>query len=84
MACDGRDWCCGSAGIYNITQPEMSMRLLSRKMKHVAATGAAIVAAGNPGCAIQLRHGLRLESSEVEVRHPVSLLAEAYRSEAKD
>ncbi len=78
------DWCCGSAGIYNITQPEMSMRLLSRKMKHVAATGAGVVATGNPGCAIQLLHGLRRESSGVAVRHPVSLLADAYRSEATD
>jgi glycolate oxidase iron-sulfur subunit len=78
------DWCCGSAGIYNITQPEMSMQLLSRKIKHVASSGAGIVATGNPGCAIQLQHGLRLASSQVEVRHPVSLLADAYRSEVRD
>ena len=50
-------WCCGSAGIYNITQPEMSMALLERKMKHIAATGAEVVATGNPGCIGQIRYG---------------------------
>ena len=78
------DWCCGSAGVYNITQPEMSMRLLKRKMNHLVATGAEVVAAANPGCAIQLQHGLRSRKSKVSVCHPVSLLAAAYRSELTD
>lgn len=73
-------WCCGSAGIYNITQPEMSMALLERKMKHIAATGAQIVATGNPGCIGQLRYGARKFGVPVEVVHPVTLLARAYRS----
>ena len=77
------DWCCGSAGIYNITQPEMSMKLLDRKMGHVQATGASIVATGNPGCAIQIAHGCQRADAAVEVVHPVSLLAEAYRAENK-
>src|ERR1017187_4737317 len=51
-------WCCGSAGIYNITQPEMSQALLERKMKHIAATNAPIVATGNPGCISQIRYGV--------------------------
>jgi glycolate oxidase iron-sulfur subunit len=75
------DWCCGSAGIYNITQPEMSMQLLDRKMGHVADTGATIVATGNPGCAVQIQHGLRLKSIHGTVLHPVTLLAQAYRAE---
>jgi len=75
------DWCCGSAGIYNITQPEMSMKLLDRKMNHVRATGTTIVATGNPGCAIQLMHGTRRSELALEVVHPVSLLAAAYRAE---
>ncbi len=72
-------WCCGSAGIYNVTQPEMSMALLDRKMKHIAATGASIVATGNPGCIGQLRYGAQRFGVNVEVLHPVTLLARAYR-----
>ncbi len=75
------DWCCGSAGIYNITQPEMSMRLLDRKMGHVRNTQVELVATGNPGCAIQLEHGGQREGMSIEVVHPISLLAAAYRAE---
>jgi glycolate oxidase iron-sulfur subunit len=73
-------WCCGSAGIYNITQPEMSLALLERKMNHIAATGASIVATGNPGCIGQLRYGAAKFGVNVEVLHPITLLARAYRS----
>jgi glycolate oxidase iron-sulfur subunit len=72
-------WCCGSAGIYNITQPEMSLVLLERKMKHIAATGAEIVATGNPGCIGQIRYGAKRFGVKVEVLHPVTLLARSYR-----
>jgi len=74
-------WCCGSAGIYNITQPEMSLTLLDRKMKHIAATGAQIVATGNPGCIGQIRYGAQRLGLKVEVVHPVTLLARAYRGD---
>ena len=74
-------WCCGSAGIYNITQPEMAAKLQERKLGHVAETGASIVATANPGCILQLESGVRRFSTPVAVRHPISLLAEAYRSE---
>ena len=74
-------WCCGSAGIYNITQPEMSMALLERKMKHIAGTGAQVVATGNPGCIGQIRHGAKKHGVNVEVVHPITLLARAYRGE---
>jgi glycolate oxidase iron-sulfur subunit len=74
-------WCCGSAGIYNITQPEMSMALLERKMKHIAATGAQVVATGNPGCIGQIRYGAKKFGVSVEVVHPITLLARAYRGE---
>jgi glycolate oxidase iron-sulfur subunit len=72
-------WCCGSAGLYNITQPDMSLALLQRKMKHIAATGASVVATGNPGCMNQLRYGAKKFGVPVEVAHPVTLLARAYR-----
>ncbi len=72
-------WCCGSAGVYNITQPEMSQKLLLRKVKQIVSTGASIVASANPGCTIQLRAGLREQGNQICVAHPISLLAEAYR-----
>ncbi len=74
-------WCCGSAGIYNITQPEQSEKLLERKVRNVLATGASIVTTANPGCHLQILRGLRNAGAEVEVQSPVSLLARAYRAE---
>jgi glycolate oxidase iron-sulfur subunit len=74
-------WCCGSAGIYNITQPEMSQMLLERKMKHIAETGAMIVATGNPGCIGQIRYGAQKLGVKLEIVHPITLLARAYRGE---
>ena len=75
-------WCCGSAGIYNITQPEMSAKLLKRKLGHVAVTGAPIVASANPGCNVQLEAGIRGSALATKVMHPITLLAEAYRRAA--
>lgn len=72
-------WCCGSAGIYNIVQPEMANQLLDRKLKHIQSTGAAIVANGNSGCLLQLINGVKQKGLNVRVVHPVTLLAEAYR-----
>jgi glycolate oxidase iron-sulfur subunit len=72
-------WCCGSAGIYNITQPEMSQNLLQRKLANIAKTGAQVVASANPGCSVQLEAGVRQANLKLRIVHPVSLLAEAYR-----
>ena len=74
-------WCCGSAGIYNITQPEQAAKLLARKLKHLSSTKAGHVATANPGCHLQLMNGLREAARETGVHHPVSLLAAAYRRE---
>jgi glycolate oxidase iron-sulfur subunit len=80
--CREATWCCGSAGIYNITQPDTSARLLERKLGHLAATGAPLVATANPGCHLQLQNGLRGHGdTDTRVVHPVVLLAEAYRAE---
>jgi glycolate oxidase iron-sulfur subunit len=73
-------WCCGSAGIYNITQPEMSQKLLQRKLANIAKTGARVVASANPGCSVQLEAGMRAAGRDVEIVHPVTLLARAYRN----
>lgn len=75
------NWCCGSAGIYNLTQPEMANQLLDRKMKHIRSTGCTVVATGNPGCLLQIINGARKEGLALRVVHPVTLLAEAYRRE---
>ena len=75
-------WCCGSAGIYNITQPEQSALLLERKLKHIGSTGAIVVATANPGCHLQLVNGLTAAGMKVTVEHPVTLLARAYRRES--
>ena len=74
-------WCCGSAGIYNLVQPEMSAELLERKLKHIAKTGATTVATANPGCHLQIANGAKAQGQALRVEHPVSLLAAAYRAE---
>ena len=74
-------WCCGSAGIYNLTQPEMANELLERKMKHIRSTKAEVVATGNPGCLLQIVNGAKQEGLNLRTAHPVTLLAEAYRKE---
>lgn len=82
--CREANWCCGSAGIYNITQPDTSARLLERKISHVHATAAPVVATANPGCHLQLQNGLRSHGDRAtRVVHPVVLLAEAYRAELR-
>jgi glycolate oxidase iron-sulfur subunit len=77
------DWCCGSAGIYSLTEPEQSAKLLARKLDHIAATGATILATANPGCLLQIERGARSDARlrGLRVYHPVELLAEAYRVE---
>jgi glycolate oxidase iron-sulfur subunit len=72
------DWCCGSAGIYNLTQPEMASRLLARKVRHVLATGAEAVVTANPGCILQIQQGLRARGREVPVLHIVEVLDRAH------
>jgi glycolate oxidase iron-sulfur subunit len=70
------DACCGSAGIYNIEQPELSAE---RKTANLLETKADCVVTGNPGCMLQIESGLRQAESALRVLHPVELLAQAYR-----
>ena len=74
-------WCCGSAGIYNITRYDDSMKVLARKMENIARSNAVYVVTGNPGCMIQLMFGVKKFEVDVRVIHPVSLLNMAYRKE---
>ena len=74
-------WCCGAAGVYSVTQPDQAEALLRRKVGHINATGAQLLAAANPGCHLQIARGLRDAGIQTEVVHPISLLASAYRRE---
>ncbi len=71
--------CCGSAGIYNLQEPEMAARLQRRKVAAIERTGATIVVTANPGCAMQVAAGLRDARYPATVKHLVELLDDAYR-----
>jgi glycolate oxidase iron-sulfur subunit len=72
------DLCCGSAGVYNVVQNEMAMRILERKMASIDTTKASIIVTANPGCMIQLMAGSRLYGQGQEVAHVVQILDRAY------
>lgn len=74
------DRCCGAAGVYSLTQPEMSLALLGHKMQDVEATGADVIATANPGCLSQLEAGVRRSGRRSKVRHVIELLDRAYRA----
>lgn len=71
--------CCGSAGVYNIAEPEMAARLGNRKLDNAMATGADQIVTANPGCQLQLAAGLRRRGSKMRVRHIVEVLNQSYR-----
>jgi glycolate oxidase iron-sulfur subunit len=70
--------CCGAAGTYNLTQPEMSAQILATKLDALTAASPDVVASGNPGCMLQLASGVAQRGLAMRVVHPVTLLAEAY------
>lgn len=74
------DRCCGSAGVYNLTHPEMASRLLKRKVADIPE-GVDYVAMGNPGCMLQIAMGIHERGGRERVVHTVELLDEAYRRE---
>ena len=74
------DMCCGSAGTYNVTQPDLARALLDRKVANVLRTDAEIVVTANPGCLMQIQAGLRRAGSKARVIHLFDLLDEAYRA----
>jgi glycolate oxidase iron-sulfur subunit len=71
------DYCCGSAGIYNVTETETSLRILEEKMKHAAGTRAQAIATANAGCILQLRAGVARHGTGQKVMHVVELLERA-------
>ncbi len=71
------DYCCGSAGSYNVTETETSLALLSEKMKHASATKAQTIVTANPGCLLQMRAGAKIHSTGQNVVHVIELLDRA-------
>jgi glycolate oxidase iron-sulfur subunit len=71
------DQCCGSAGVYNVTETEASLQLLERKMDSVKATQTQAMVTANPGCMLQLRAGAVIHGTKHEVLHVVELLDRA-------
>jgi glycolate oxidase iron-sulfur subunit len=76
------DICCGSAGIYNVTQTDASLELLSEKMKHARGTRASVIVTANPGCLLQLRAGAEIHATGQEVVHVMELLDRAQGTQA--
>lgn len=76
----GADRCCGSAGVYNLTHPEMSARLKARKVDDIPP-GVEAVVTGNPGCLLQIQAGVRQAGRDVKVLHSVELLFESYAAD---
>jgi glycolate oxidase iron-sulfur subunit len=76
------DRCCGSAGIYNLLNPELSQQFLKAKLDHAVRTGAQIIVTANPGCQLQLQAGIRQAGLATEVVHLAELLARAYGLDA--
>jgi glycolate oxidase iron-sulfur subunit len=72
--------CCGSAGVYNVTQTGASLDLLAEKMSYARATGAGIIATSNPGCLLQMRAGARMHGTRQQVLHAIELLDQALLS----
>ena len=75
---EGSDRCCGGAGVYNLIEPELSSRVLDEKLQHIKATGAQVLATGNPGCHMQIGAGAQMAGVKLRVCHPVELLDESY------
>jgi len=72
------DHCCGSAGIYNVVENQLSMQILDAKMEDVAAVTAEVIATANVGCMLQLRAGVQRRGLKMDVKHVIELLDEAY------
>jgi glycolate oxidase iron-sulfur subunit len=71
--------CCGSAGVYNMLQPETANELGRQKVANLVATGATIIASANPGCTLQIAKHLELQGHQTKIYHPIELLDLAIR-----
>jgi glycolate oxidase iron-sulfur subunit len=72
------DWCCGSAGVYNLTHPDISEEALGWKVRNIVDSGAQVIASANPGCVLQVGMGLQRAGHDIPVVHVMDLLGWAY------
>jgi len=72
------DVCCGSAGIYNLVEPEMSQNLLERKINNLKTRNVDYLVAGNPGCLLQIKKGINKHGLGIKTAHPIELLDWSY------
>jgi glycolate oxidase iron-sulfur subunit len=77
------DWCCGSAGVYNLTHPDISEEALGWKVRHIVDSGAQLVASANPGCVLQIGMGLQRAGHDIPIVHVMDLLGWAYGDESQ-
>jgi glycolate oxidase iron-sulfur subunit len=75
------DWCCGSAGVYNLTHPEIADSALAWKVTNIVESGAEVVVSANPGCIMQIAMGLQRAGHDIPVVHVMDLLGWAYGDE---
>jgi glycolate oxidase iron-sulfur subunit len=73
--------CCGAAGTYNLTEPEMAERLARRKLDNIRRTGARVVITANAGCLLQIAREARMQGEPLKIVHPMDLLDLSYRRE---
>ena len=66
--------CCGSAGVYNMLQPETANELGEQKVENLLNTGAELIASPNPGCSLQIKKHLDLQGNNMSLMHPIELL----------
>jgi glycolate oxidase iron-sulfur subunit len=71
--------CCGSAGIYNLIQPESADEIGARKADNVLSTGADLIASANPGCTMQIGKMLRVRGKSIPAAHPIEILDASIR-----
>ncbi len=72
------DWCCGSAGVYNLTHPDMADRQLERKLDAISAVNPEVVVASNPGCALHIARGMNGRGMKAPVAHLVEVVGRAF------
>ncbi|MCH7895676.1 MAG: heterodisulfide reductase-related iron-sulfur binding cluster [candidate division NC10 bacterium] len=73
------DFCCGSAGVYNLLEPDVAQKFLDRKIDRIKETGAEVVVSANPGCTFQIEKGLKEQGLNIRVLHPMEVLDGAYQ-----
>ncbi|NEQ32162.1 MAG: (Fe-S)-binding protein, partial [Leptolyngbya sp. SIO4C5] len=73
--------CCGSAGVYNMLQPQVAAELGQMKVRNLLNTQASLIASANPGCSLQIQKHMPAQGRSVPLKHPIELLDMSIRGE---